>query len=83
MVRQADTIVQRGTGAPEAINIALALFYVAVNLVQFLVMPLALLPRDSHWAWLLLPIVLLTNPFWSMIHEAIHDLFHSNKSVNG
>ena len=83
MVRQADTIVQRGTGAPEAINIALALFSVAVNLVQFFVLPLALLPRDSRWAWLLLPIVLLTNPFWSLIHEAIHDLFHSNKSVNG
>jgi fatty acid desaturase len=24
----------------------------------------------------------LTNPFWSLIHEAIHDLFHPNRRVN-
>jgi len=83
MVRLADTVVQRGKGMPEAVNVALALFYVGVNLVQFVVLPLALLPRDSRWAWLLLPLALLTNPFWSLLHEAIHDLFHSNKSVNG
>ena len=83
MIRHADAIVQRGSGVPEAINGALALFYVGVYVVQFFVLPLALLPRDLRWGWLLLPIVLLTNPFWSLIHEAIHDLFHSNKSVNG
>ncbi|HET9916241.1 MAG TPA: fatty acid desaturase, partial [Candidatus Binatia bacterium] len=83
MIRQADAIVQRGSGVPEAVNGALALFYVGVNLVQFFVLPLWMLPQDPRWAWLLVPIVLLTNPFWSLIHEAIHDLFHSNKSVNG
>jgi len=82
MVRQADTVVQRRSGAPQAINCALALFYVTINVVQFFVLPLWLLPRDPRWGWLLLPIALLTNPFWSLIHEAIHDLLHSNKSVN-
>jgi fatty acid desaturase len=83
MARQVDAIMQRGNGVPEVINGALALFYVGVNLLQFFVLPLWLLPRDSRWGWLLLPTVLLSNPFWSLIHEAIHDLFHANKSVNG
>lgn len=83
MARQVDAIVQRGNGLLAAINGAFALFYVGVNLVQFFVLPLWLLPRDSRWAWLLVPIVLVTNPFWSLIHEAIHDLFHADKSVNG
>ena len=37
---------------------------------------------NANWAWTLLPLALLTNPFWSLIHEAIHDLFHPNKPVN-
>ena len=82
MVGQADAIVQRGNPVPEALNGALAIFYVSVNLLQYFVLPLWLLPRDLRWAWLLLPIVVLSNPFWSLIHEAIHDLFHSNKTVN-
>lgn len=82
MVRQADTIMQRGSGLPETINGALALFYVGVNLFQWVVLPLWLLPRDLSWGWLLLPLALLTNPFWSLIHEAIHDLLHPNKALN-
>ena len=82
MVRQAETTVQRGTGVPDAINCALALFYLGINLLEFFLLPLWLLPRDPRWGWLLLPLALLTNPFWSLIHEAIHDLLHSVKSVN-
>jgi fatty acid desaturase len=82
MIRQAETIVQRGGGIPVAINGMLAVFYIGVNLLEYFVLPIYLLPRDSRWAWLLLPIVLLSNPFWSLIHEAIHDLLHANKSVN-
>ncbi len=47
----------------------------------FLVAALAYAARPL-WGWLLLPLALLTNPFWSLIHEAIHDLLHPNKSVN-
>jgi hypothetical protein len=82
MVRQAETALRRGTGVPDAINCALALFYLGVNLLEFFLLPLFLLPRDPRWGWLLLPLALLTNPFWSLIHEAIHDLLHSAKSVN-
>lgn len=40
--------------------------------LQLAVLPLWLLPADPAWGWLLVPIALLTTPFWSLIHEAIH-----------
>jgi fatty acid desaturase len=43
---------------------------------------LLLLPRSLLWAWTILPLALLTNPFWSLIHEAIHELFHPNRGAN-
>lgn len=68
---------------PTAINISLAAFYAAANLYQFFILPLWFLPVNTAWAWTLLPLALLTNPFWSLIHEAIHDLFHPNRAING
>jgi fatty acid desaturase len=67
---------------PVAENAALALTHLAVALYQFLLLPLWLLPRDSVWAWTLLPLAFLNNPFWSLIHEGIHDLFHPNPRIN-
>jgi fatty acid desaturase len=46
-------------------------------------LPIVLLPRSGSWGWSLAPLVLLTNPFWSLIHEAIHDLFHRSRTING
>ena len=54
----------------------------ALNLYQFFILPFWLLPKNLAWAWTLLPAALLTNPFWSLIHEAIHDLFHPRRPVN-
>ena len=71
-----------GRGIPATINLCLAAFHAALNLYQFLFLPLWLLPADPAWAWTLLPLALLNNPFWSLIHEAIHDLFHPNRSSN-
>ena len=72
----------RGRGIPVAINLALAIVYIAVNLYQFVFLPLLLLPSGSVWGWTLLPLAFLANPFWSLIHESIHDLFHPNRNVN-
>jgi len=69
-------------GIPTAINFSLAAFYAAANLYQFFILPLWLLPVNTAWAWTLVPLALLTNPFWSLIHEAIHDLFDSNRAIN-
>jgi fatty acid desaturase len=71
-----------GGGIPVALNLCLAFFHGAVNLFQFVILPLWLLPKDVRWAWTLALLAVLTNPFWSLIHEAIHDLFHPNRTVN-
>jgi fatty acid desaturase len=67
---------------PAAVNLGLAGFHAAVNFFQFIALPLWLLPASSAWAWTLLPLALLANPFWSLIHEAIHDLLHPSRKVN-
>jgi fatty acid desaturase len=72
----------RGRGIPIGINLTLAVFYIAINFYQFIYLPLRLLPTSMSWAWTLAPLALLTNPFWSLIHEAIHDLFHPDRAVN-
>lgn len=76
-------ITSTGRGdIPTALNVFLASFYALVNLFQFVILPSWLLPTDIRWGWALLPLALLTNPFWSLIHEAIHDLLHPNRRIN-
>lgn len=83
MVQESVALMSRRGGLPAALNGLLALFFIAVNVFQFVILPLWLLPAQHGWAWTLLPLALLTNPFWSLIHEAIHDLFNASKTVNG
>jgi fatty acid desaturase len=64
-------------------NLFLAVLYVLVNLFQFVILPTWLLSSDVRWGFTLLPLAVLTNPFWSVIHEAIHDLLHPNRRING
>lgn len=71
------------SGIASRVNISLASLYVAIQLLQYFVLPLWLLPRDRRWAWGLLAFALLNNPYWSLLHEAIHDLFYPNRAVNG
>lgn len=73
---------QRRAAIPSVANIALACFHVALSLYQFFILPVWLLPGNSRWAWMLVAAALLTNPFWSLIHESIHDLFHPRREVN-
>lgn len=41
-------------------------------LLQLIVVPLVLLPRDPAFAWLLVPLVLTSTHLWSILHESIH-----------
>jgi fatty acid desaturase len=75
-------VTDRKSDIPIALNITLAGCHTAVNLYQFFILPLWLLPLNLKWAWTLVPLALLNNPFWSLLHEAIHDLFHPNRRVN-
>ena len=80
--REVVTTIHRSGGIPAAVNLGLACIYIALNLFQFVVLPLWFLPVNSSWGWTLLPLAFLTNPFWSLIHEAIHDLFYPNRAIN-
>ncbi|SOX55375.1 hypothetical protein MAAFP003_4067 [Mycobacterium ahvazicum] len=50
--------------------------------LQLLVLPLWLLPADPGFGWLLAPIALLSMPFWSLIHEAIHGTLMRQRKWN-
>ncbi len=67
---------------PAGLNVSLAITHAALNLGQYFLLPACLLPSDFHWAWLLLPIALLNNSYWSLLHETIHDLFYPKSHVN-
>ena len=67
---------------PAAINMALAGLHALVNVYQFFVLSLWLLPANTAWGWTLLPLAVLNNPYWSLIHETIHDLFHPARRIN-
>jgi fatty acid desaturase len=67
---------------PVAANAALAVLHLSVSLYQFFILPLCLLPLNPVWAWTVVPLAFLNNPYWSLIHEAIHDLFHPAQSIN-
>jgi fatty acid desaturase len=64
------------------LNCALAVLHVALNLYQFFLLPLILLPASSWWGLTIVPVTLMSNSFWSLIHEAIHDHFHPRLRSN-
>jgi len=68
---------------PARLNLLLAFGYFLVNAYQFVLLPGWLLPMDVRWGVTLVPLALLNNSFWSLIHEAIHDMFHPLRRVNG
>ncbi|WP_067538254.1 fatty acid desaturase [Nocardia crassostreae] len=54
----------------------------ALGAFQMVLLPVILLPRDAAWGWLLLPLALLTTPFWSVIHESIHGTLTGRRGLN-
>lgn len=54
------------------LNLGLAGGLLGLQALQLHVLPVWLLPLDTAWGWLLLLPVLLTNTWWSLIHDAIH-----------
>lgn len=64
------------------INFWLTGFTVALSLVQLFVLPLWLLPMDAAWGWVLVSLVLMTTPFWSLVHDAIHGTLFADRARN-
>ncbi|WP_306356943.1 MULTISPECIES: fatty acid desaturase [unclassified Nocardia] len=80
-VRTRSTI--RGTRGPvRAVNRWLIGIATALGLFQLVVLPLVLLPHDPAWGWTLLVPMLLTTPFWSLIHEAVHGTLLERRARN-
>ena len=71
-----------GPGVPVPLNCALAVGHVALNLYQLFLLPLILLPASSWWGLTVVPVALMSNSFWSLIHEAIHDHFQPRLRAN-
>lgn len=65
-----------------AVNAWLTGTAVAFGLFQLFLLPLWLLPRGAAWGWVLVPLALLTTPFWSLIHEAIHGTLVRRRAAN-
>lgn len=67
---------------PNKTNLAIGSAISLAILLQCLFLPL-LLP-DHPWIMALLVLILvpLNTPYWSLIHEAIHKNFHSGKKIN-
>src|SRR2546421_9186328 len=55
-----------------AVNVWLMGAVVVVSVFQLFVLPLWLSPATPAWGWALLSVPLMTTPFWSLVHEAIH-----------
>ncbi|MBZ0218642.1 MAG: hypothetical protein K8F25_18950, partial [Fimbriimonadaceae bacterium] len=67
---------------PVAANGWITLLIVLLNLWQFFVLPLFLLPLSIYWALTLIPVILATTTHWSLIHEAVHGHLFPKKRLN-
>lgn len=63
------------------INLAFLALMAAATIGALIGVPL-LLRVDTAFGWLLLPVALLTNFFWALLHEAIHGSLHPSRRVN-
>jgi fatty acid desaturase len=76
--------VERPVPASGSIAFSATLIIGALTVLcfQLVVLPIWLLPIDAAWGWLMVPMALLANPFWSVIHEAIHGLLLNDRKWN-
>jgi len=63
-------------------NLSFAGLFILLQLFQFFVLPIYLLPKGSRWEYLVIPLALTITPLWALLHEAIHGLFSSSSQVN-
>jgi len=75
---QASTYPPAGSldrSMPEALNFGLAGLHILLNLFQFFILPLYLLPKSLWWSLFLIPIACFNNPFWALVHVALSNSF--------
>lgn len=68
--------------APAArLNAVLAVGVFALHFAMLFAIPVAV-HADAAWGLALVPIVLVTNAFWSLVHEAIHGMLFRQRRIN-
>ena len=67
---------------PDLENLSLAGLFVLLQLLQFFILPVYLLPKESRWGYLLIPFAFTITPLWALLHEAIHGVFNSSSRLN-
>lgn len=67
---------------PVAQNRRATMFVVLIQFFQLFILPLWLLPMHWGWGLLILPLIVISNTQWSLIHEAIHKIYHPESVVN-
>ncbi|MFC0506512.1 fatty acid desaturase [Micromonospora costi] len=63
-------------------SVVLVATALGVLCLQLVVLPLWLLPSNPTWGWLLAPLALLTTPYWSLLHDAIHGTLLARRTWN-
>lgn len=63
-------------------NRRLAALHLLLQATVLFALPLWLLPRDPAWGWLILPAVLMSNPWWAFVHEALHGVMFDDRRWN-
>lgn len=64
------------------VNTLLVVAFAAIGVWSLWLLPAFFLPRWPYLAWTLVPAVLLTTSWWSLIHEAIHGLLYRYRPLN-
>jgi fatty acid desaturase len=75
-------LLRDGFSIPERNNYRLAALHLGLNLFQLFLLPIYLLPKSLWWSVSIILIAAMNNPFWALIHEAIHDLLSTKANLN-
>ena len=67
---------------PVAANMALAALLAGLNLYQFVLLPLFLLPQSPWWLVTLIVPAVLNPTLWYTIHESFHGGLHTDRRFN-
>ncbi len=76
------SVPRRPVRPDRSISVWLTAVAIALGVFQLIALPLGLLPRDAAWGWTLVPLTLLTTPFWSLIHEAVHGTLTGKRGLD-
>jgi len=72
----------QGKKRPVRLNAILFSSFLSIQLVQFIVLPLAILQSSIWWALIAIPSSLATLPLWYLIHESFHGNLFQSKAAN-